>query len=185
VRILALSGSLRAGSHNTAVLRAARDLEIAGADVVLFDGLAQIPPYSEDVEAAGLPHDAVEALRSALGEADAVLIATPEYNGSFPGALKNALDWASRPFATNPLRGKPVAVVSASTGSFGGLWAQADLRRVLGTIGARVVETQVAIPKAHTRVDAAGELVHADTIEQVGGVLEALVAEAAPVPVAV
>ena len=95
----------------------------------------------------------VAALRSAIGEADAVLFATPEYNASIPGSLKNALDWVSRPLATNTLRNKPVAVVGASTGAFGAVWAQADLRKVLAAIGARVVEGEVAVGHAPTRFD--------------------------------
>src|SRR5690349_5011349 len=139
MRVLAIAGSLRAASHNAALLRAAAGTH-GDVEVVLYDGLKSIPPYDEDDEATAGP--AVQELRDAVADADAVLIATPEYNGSLPGALKNALDWASRPFDENPFRGKPVGVLSASTGSFGALWAQNDLRRVLGTMGARVIDSQ-------------------------------------------
>jgi chromate reductase len=126
VKVLGLSGSLRAGSHNSRLLRAAGDLLPEGAELVEFDGLKAIPPFDEDDEAAG--HEAVDALRAAIEDADVVLISTPEYNHSLPGQLKNALDWISRPIADSPLRGKPAAVVGASTGLFGAVWAQAEAR---------------------------------------------------------
>ena len=182
-RVLALSGSLRAGSHSTALLRAAAARAGDDLDLILYDGLRAIPPFDEDVEREGLEPAAVAHLRSALADADGVLIATPEYNGSVPGVLKNALDWASRPFATNPLRGKPVAVISASTGSFGGLWAQNDLRRILGTLGARVIDESVTVPLVHTLVDGVGELAHPETSDGLEGLLVALGSELARVPV--
>ena len=97
-------------------------------------------------------------LQQRIAAADAVLIATPEYNGSIPGALKNALDWASTPFPDNALRGKPVAVIGASTGGYGGMWAQAELRKVLGVIGARVVPADFSLAKAHEQFDEQGTL---------------------------
>jgi len=145
--ILAISGSLRSGSHNTRLLAATRRLLPAGAELEVFARLAEIPPYSEDEEHSTPP--AVAALKAAIAGADAVLIATPEYNGSIPGQLKNALDWVSRPPAQSPLRGKPAAVIGASTGLFGAVWAQAELRKVLKTIGARVVDSELPIPQAH------------------------------------
>jgi chromate reductase len=148
VRVLGISGSLRRDSHNTALLHEAVALLPTDVTIELWDGLKAVPPFDETDEAGPTPV-AVADLREAIVRADAVLVATPEYNGSVPGQLKNALDWVSRPYATNPLRGKPVLVVGASTGSFGALWAQADLRRVLGTLGARVLESGVAVPKAH------------------------------------
>src|SRR5579863_9119435 len=138
MRILGISGSLRRGSHNSALLRAAGSLLPPGAELVVYDGLREIPPYDEDMLAT--PPEAVVRLREAVAAADAVLIATPEYNHSIPGALKNALDWASRPFASNAFRGKPVAVIGASTGLFGAVWAQAETRKVLAAMGARVAE---------------------------------------------
>ena len=130
MRVLGISGSLRRDSYNSGLLRAAADLLPSGATLEVFDGLKAIPPYDadDDVEPAPAP---VQALREAIAGADAVLIATPEYNASIPGVLKNALDWASRPHATNPLRGKPAAVIGASTGMFGAVWAQADARKIL------------------------------------------------------
>ena len=124
MKVLGLSGSLRADSHNSRLLRVAADLLPPGAELIVFDGLKAIPPYDEDDEADG--HQAVDALRTAMVEADAVLVATPEYNHSLPGHFKNALDWVSRPITDSPLRGKPTAVVGASTGLFGAVWAQAE-----------------------------------------------------------
>jgi chromate reductase len=106
-----------------------------------------------------LPHPAVARLRQAIASADGVLIATPEYNGSIPGALKNALDWASRPFPDNSLRGKPVAVIGASTGLFGAVWAQAETRKVLAIIGADVTDHEFPVGQADTALDVNGGLV--------------------------
>ena len=129
-----------------------------------------MPPFDEDAEAAPAPA-AVADLRAAIAAADAVLFATPEYNGSVPGQLKNALDWVSRPYATNPLRNTPVAVVGASTGGFGAVWAQADLRRILARIGARVLDTELAVGHADTGFDE-------DVLESLAGVVNDLVSSA-------
>src|SRR5437588_9142441 len=157
MKILGISGSLRRDSHNTRVLAAARDLFPDEAELELWDGLKEIPPYDEDDDVEPAPA-AVARFRDAIAGADAVLFATPEYNSSVPGQLKNAVDWASRPLATNPLRNKPVAVVGASTGAFGAVWAQAELRKVLAATGARVVDGEVAVGHAHTRFGADGGL---------------------------
>lgn len=148
MRVLGLSGSLRRDSHNRALLRAAAAALPPGAELVEWDRIAELPAYDEDLDAAPAP-EPVRALREAIADADAILIATPEYNASLPGALKNALDWASRPFATNPLRGKPAAVVGASTGLFGAVWAQAEARKVLKTIGAEVLERELPVGQVH------------------------------------
>src|SRR5262249_57772013 len=108
-----------------------RELAPDGAELEIYDGLREIPPYDQDVQDHE-PPDAVRDLREQIAGADGLLFATPEYNGSIPGVLKNAIDWASRPFPDNALRGKPAAIVGASTGSYGALWAQQDLRRGLG-----------------------------------------------------
>jgi chromate reductase len=154
-RILGISGSLRRDSYNTKLLRAAA--EAAGPDVEfgLFEGLKAVPPYDEDDDVHPRPVS-VARLTSAIADADAVLFATPEYNSSIPGQLKNAVDWISRPVATNVLRNKPVAVVGASTGAFGAAWAQAELRKVLAALGARVLDLELAVPHAHTRFDEGG-----------------------------
>lgn len=159
MRVLGLSGSLRRDSHNRALLRAAAAELRPGAELVEWDRIAELPAYDEDVDSApGPTPEPVRALREAIADADAILIATPEYNASLPGALKNALDWASRPHATNPLRGKPAAVVGASTGLFGAVWAQAEARKVLATIGATVLERDLPVGQAHDAFDANGRL---------------------------
>ena len=175
MQILAISGSLRADSTNTALLRALREEAPAGIEIALYDGLKAIPAYDGDDDVVPGPAP-VEALRELVREADAVFFATPEYNSSVPGALKNALDWASRPLATNAFRNKPVAVVSASAGAFGGVWAAAELRKVLSTMGARVTEAELAIGHAHEKFDA-GRLVDHDARQGLRDALNTLVAE--------
>src|ERR671933_371941 len=157
MRVLGIAGSLRADSYNRKLLLAARELLPADVELELFDGLKEVPPYDEDDDVEPAPA-AVARLRAAIAGADAILFATPEYNSSIPGQLKNALDWASRPLATNVLRNKPVAVVGASTGMFGAVWAQAELRKVLAAIGARVAPGEAAVGHAHTRFDDDGRL---------------------------
>jgi chromate reductase len=173
VKVLAISGSLRRDSHNTALLRAAAERSPAGVELELWDGLKAVPPYDEDDDAELAPA-AVTALRSAVAGADAVLFATPEYNHSVPGSLKNAIDWVSRPLATNPLRNKPVAVVGASTGIFGAVWAQAELRKVLGALGARVLDRELAVGQAAQRI-AGGSVGDAEVLAE----LEDIVGELA------
>lgn len=157
MRVLGISGSLRHESHNSALLRAAAERLPAGAELIPYEQLAEIPPYDEDVEMQAVP-EPVRELRDAIRDADAILIATPEYNHSIPGQLKNALDWASRPAGKSALNGKPAAVVGASTGMFGAVWAQAELRKVLGAMGGRVIEAE--LPIAH-----AAELRHGDELD--------------------
>lgn len=182
MRILGISGSLRRDSHNTRLLLAASTELPQDAELVLFEGLRDIPPYDEDIDGEPSP-EAVTRLREALADADALLIATPEYNSSIPGQLKNALDWASRPRATSPLRFLPTAVIGASTGAFGAVWAQAELRKVLAASGARVVEGDLAVGHAHDRI-ADGAPIGDDLREQLRAVLAELVRQAAPAEVA-
>ena len=174
--ILGISGSLRRDSHNTALLRNAARLLPGGVRLELWDpdALKRIPPYDQDDDTNGHP-EPVQALREAIERADAVLFSTPEYNSSVPGQLKNALDWVSRPIAENPLRNKPVAVIGASTGAFGAVWAQAELRKVLGSMGARVTEGELAVGHAHERIDADGLLADAGQLEQLEEVVADLV----------
>ena len=172
--VLGISGSLRRDSHNTSLLRAAAELLPDGVELELWDGLKAVPPYDEDDDLAEAPA-AVADLRKAIAGADAILISTPEYNHSVPGQLKNALDWVSRPLATSPLRNKPVAVVGASMGAFGAVWAQAELRKVLAAIGARVIEGEVAVGHAHERFDEQGRLRGDDLREQLAEVVDGLV----------
>jgi chromate reductase len=181
VTILGVSGSLRRDSYNTKLLRAASELLPDGVELELWDGLKGVPPYDEEDDVEPVPA-AVARLRAAIAGADAVLVATPEYNASVPGQLKNALDWASRPLATNVLRNKPVAVVGATAGAFGAMWSQAELRKILATIGARVVEGGVAVGHAPTRFDGSGRLVDDRLREQLAEVLLALVAAVAARP---
>ncbi len=177
MKVLGISGSLRGDSHNTALLHAAAELLPDGVELELFDGLKAVPPYDEDDDVEPAPA-AVADLRDELAGADAVLFATPEYNHSVPGHLKNAIDWASRPLVTNPLRNMPVAVVGASKGAFGAVWAQAELRKVLAATGARVVDGEVAVGHAHDRFDVDGRLTDEALREQFAEVVATLVAVA-------
>ena len=147
MRVLGISGSLRRDSYNSALLRAAAERRPAGAERVEWERLGEIPPFDADLEAAETP-SVVEDLRAAVREADAFLLATPEYNHSLPGQLKNALDWISRPAGESALTGKPAAAIGASTGMFGAVWAQAEARKVLGALGGRVVEAELPVPRA-------------------------------------
>ena len=175
MKILAISGSLRAGSHNTDLLQAAAAVAPDGVDIRLYDGLKELPPYDADDDVPGERPEPVQRLKDALAEADAVLIATPEYNSSIPGVLKNALDWASRPVADNVLRGKPAAVIGASTGLFGAVWAQAEVRKVLSAIGAEVVDRELPVMQAHAQFDEYGNLREEDLRGQLAEHVTALV----------
>ena len=179
MKVLGVSGSLRRDSHNRRLLLEAAEHVPAGVELALFDGLKAVPPYDEDDDVVPA-HPAVAALREAIADADAVLFATPEYNSSVPGQLKNAVDWASRPRGSAALAGKPVAVIGTTTGSFGGVWAQADLKRILGTAGARVVAGEVAVPRAHERLAEHGRLVLDEHHDPLGALVEALLAEVRP-----
>jgi len=150
MRILGISGSLRAGSLNTQLLRLAAEELPEGVELELYEELASIPPFDQDL--VDLAPDEVEGLKEAVAESDAILVATPEFNGSIPGQLKNAIDWVSRPLADNPARGKPAAVIGASTSSFGGIWAQRELKKVLGIVGARVLDVELPVAKADQRL---------------------------------
>ena len=156
VQILAIPGSLRAGSWNAALLRLAQERAPEGVRVDIWEGLRHVPPFSEDHESEAVP-EPVDDLRSAIAAADALLVATPEYNGGAPGQLKNALDWASRPYGLAAVVGKPAGVISASTGSFGGRWAQEDVRKALRLSGAAVLGEGLAVGKAAERLVELGE----------------------------
>lgn len=175
--ILGLSGSLRKQSHNTALLRAAGAQLPPGIQFEVYDSLREIPPYDADRDLE--PADAAVArLREAIARADGVLIATPEYNGSIPGVLKNALDWGSRPFPDNALRGKPVAVIGASTGLFGAVWSQAETRKVLGVIGADVIDQELPIGQAESAFTDDGQLLDPEQRAAIAQLVEVLVARA-------
>ncbi len=153
--ILTISGSLRGDSYNLRLLREAGAQAPAAVRMTSWDGLRDVPAFDEDLESAPAPQ-AVAELRAAIEAADAVLISTPEYNGSVPGALKNALDWASRPHRASALSDKPVAVIGASPSPRGARAAVDDLCRVLGVIGADVLESVIAVESVHERFDEAG-----------------------------
>lgn len=180
MRVLGISGSLRADSHNTRLLRAAAGLLPPGAEMIVYGELRAVPPYDADDDSEPAPA-AVAELRAALAAADAVLVATPEYNSSVPGVLKNALDWASRPLATNALRNKPVAVIGASTGMFGAVWSQAECRKVLAAIGARVIDRELPVPTAHELLRDDCTLTQPDLETELRSILAELLAEVAPV----
>jgi chromate reductase, NAD(P)H dehydrogenase (quinone) len=173
MRILGISGSLRRDSHNTRLLRAAALALPPGVELELFDGLAAVPPYCEDADSEPAP-EAVAHLRERIAAADALLIATPEYNASIPGVLKNAIDWASRPFPDSVLRGKPVAVIGASTGLFGAVWAQAELRKVLHHAGAAVLDEELPVGMADYAFTSNGHLADAAVEGRLAKMVEAL-----------
>jgi chromate reductase len=180
MRVLGISGSLRRDSYNTQLLRVAGEMvESRGAEFELYDALKQVPPYDEDDDREVAPPAAAH-LRAAVADADAVLFSTPEYNHSIPGQLKNAVDWLSRPAGKGALTGKPAAVIGASAGMFGAVWAQAELRKVLGASGARVVEGEVPVGHAQTRFDPDGTFNEPNLAEQVQAVVDDLI-EAASV----
>ena len=149
MKVLAISGSLRRDSLNTRLLRAAAELAPSGVEVELLDPsvLKELPIYDQDDDGVN-PPVAARRLRGAIRLADAILIATPEYNGTIPGGLKNAIDWASRPFSEAALTHKPAAVLGASTGLFGAVWAQAETRKSLSIAGAEVLEDEFPLGQA-------------------------------------
>ncbi|HLY85968.1 MAG TPA: NAD(P)H-dependent oxidoreductase [Gaiellaceae bacterium] len=180
MRVLAVSGSLRESSFNTSLLRAAIEAAPDGIELELWEGLGELPLYDDDLE-SDTP-ESVRRLRDEWGAADAILFSTPEYNGSVPGGLKNAIDWASRPGQDAVLRNKTVAVIGASTGQFGALWAQQDLKRILGIAGARVVGTEIPVGRAEERFDPEGRLLDGEIFDQLRLHLTTLASEAVPAP---
>jgi chromate reductase len=174
LEVLGIAGSLRAASYNRALLRAARELAPPGISLRSFEGLREIPPYDGDVEATGVPPPVV-AFKQAVEAAGAVLIATPEYNYSIPGVLKNALDWCARPPGKSSFKGKVVAITGASTGAMATVRAQADLRRVLAAMGAIVVPApEVLVAQADRKRDASGAYADEGTRKFLGMLLEEL-----------
>jgi chromate reductase len=174
MRVLAISGSLRAASHNTALLREAAGLAPSDVEIELYPSLEALPPYNEDRDTETPPAE-VTRLRKAISGADAVLIATPEYNGTVPGQLKHAIDWASRPKGERAvLWGKPTAVIGASTSQYGALWAQDHVRKALGLAGARVLESGVAVARADEQFSERGTLLDGETRAQLEDVLAEL-----------
>lgn len=174
VHVLGIPGSLRSASYNAALLRAAQEIAPEAMQIETFD-LHEIPPYDADVEAEGDPEPVV-ALKQAIEEADALLIASPEYNRGTPGVLKNAIDWASRPPLASPLAGKPVAVMGATTGMSGTKYAQEQLRQALSFPRAYVVEGgELRVPEAFLKIED-GSVTDPKTRDGIAAVLEALAA---------
>ncbi len=173
MRVLAISGSLRAASYNTALLRAAAELAPEGVEVELLDGLQSLPPYNEDHD-TDQPAPEVAALRQRIAEADAVLFATPEFNGTMPGQLKQVVDWASRPHGQGALWGKPVAVIGASVTDYGAIWAQDHLRRSLGIAGARVLDLELPVSQAQERFDQDGVLIDLELRDRLSEIVDEL-----------
>ena len=150
-KVLALVGSLRAASINRQIAELATEVAPEGVTVTVFEGLGDLPFYNEEIDDAMnadiQPVAEVAALRAAAAEADAALVVTPEYNGSFPAVVKNAIDWLSRPFGDSALKGKPLAVIGGSFGQYGGVWAHDDTRKSFGIAGARVIESiKLSVP---------------------------------------
>ncbi|MGQ0774855.1 MAG: NADPH-dependent FMN reductase [Pseudonocardiales bacterium] len=160
IRVLGISGSLRAASTNTKLLYVAAGLVSSGVRLELWHDLGLVPPFNEDDE--HVPPQPVRALRTAISDADALLIATPEYNSSIPGQLKNAVDWASRPYGHGVLHAKPVAVVGASASAYGAARAQAELRKALTTAGAQVLDRALRVARAHEAFGPEGQLLDPD-----------------------
>lgn len=174
IKILSFAGSLRKGSYNKALVRAAVELAPENVAMEVFD-LEGIPPYNQDLE--NTPPEKVTEFKEKIKSADALLIATPEYNYSVSGVLKNAIDWASRPKTGNPLEGKPVAIMSASIGRLGGARAQYHLRQSFIFLNMHPVnQPEVMLPSAADNVDANGRLTNEQTRELIRQLLEALVA---------
>jgi chromate reductase, NAD(P)H dehydrogenase (quinone) len=182
MRVLAISGSLRRDSHNQRLLRAAAKLLPPEAELVEYAELKAIPPFDEDDENAPAP--AVVQWREAIEAADALLFATPEYNSSIPGQLKNAVDWASRPSTEAVLRNKPAAVIGTSTGMFGAVWAQAELRKVLAAAGARVIDQELPVASADEAFNEDGSLNDRGLTLELAGILTELLYDAQSRPIA-
>jgi chromate reductase len=173
VKILGFVGSLRKGSYNKALMRAAVELTPEDAAIEVFD-LEGIPPFNQDLERQ--PPQVVKEFKAKIREADAILIASPEYNYSVPGVLKNAIDWASRPYGDNAFEGKPVAIMSASIGSLGGARAQYHLRQSFIFLDMHPLNhPEVMMPFAQDNVDANGNVTNDETKRLIRELLEALV----------
>jgi len=169
-KIAAISGSLRTGSWARALVRAAAKRLPAGVDLTIWDGLEGIPPFNQDREDDPV-HPAVAEMRELIAGCDVLLIVTPEYNHSMPGVLKNALDWASRPYGSCVLQGKPVAAVGTSPLPTGGASALSDLTRLLTAIRAELIETDLTVPLVHTRIDSKDQFCDAELAGRVDQLL--------------
>lgn len=152
IKVLALVGSLRAASINRQIAELAAAVAPDGVSVTVFEGLGELPFYNEEIDDAVSPEVSeapapVAALRAAAADADAALVVTPEYNGSIPAVVKNAIDWLSRPYGNSALKGKPLAVIGGSMGQYGGVWAHDETRKSFGIAGATVVDAiKLSVP---------------------------------------
>ncbi|BBY11426.1 NAD(P)H-dependent oxidoreductase [Mycobacterium marseillense] len=181
IKILALVGSLRAASINRQIAELAAAVAADGVTVTVFEGLGELPFYNEEIDDAmnadAPPLAPVAALRAAAADADAALVVTPEYNGSIPAVVKNAIDWLSRPFGDGALQGKPLAVIGGSFGRYGGVWAHDESRKSFGIAGARVVDSiKLSVP--FTTLDGRAPAEHAELSANVRDVVGKLAAEA-------
>ena len=179
-KILALVGSLRAASINRQIAELAVAVAADDVTVTIFEGLGELPFYNEEIDYAmnteAAPLGPVAALRAAAADADAALVVTPEYNGSYPAVIKNAIDWLSRPFGEGALKGKPLAVIGGSFGRYGGVWAHDDTRKSFGIAGARVVDAiKLSVPFKTLEGKAPAE--HAELSANVRDVVGKLAAE--------
>ncbi|WP_116376083.1 NAD(P)H-dependent oxidoreductase [Mycobacterium sp. MFM001] len=173
---MALVGSLRAASVNRQIAQLAVDLAPDGVTVTVFDGLGELPFYNEDIDNESDVPAGVTALRAAAADADAALVVTPEYNGTIPAVIKNAIDWLSRPFGNSALKGKPLAVIGGSLGRYGGVWAHDETRKSFGIAGPRVVEAiKLSVPL--TSLDGRHPSEHAELTASVRDVVGKLAAE--------
>lgn len=180
IKILALVGSLRTASINRQIAELAAAVAPEGVSVTIFEGLNDVPFYNEEIDEAmnadARPLDPVAALRAAAADADAALVVTPEYNGSIPAVIKNAIDWLSRPFGDGALKGKPLAVIGGSFGRYGGVWAHDETRKSFGIAGARVVDSiKLSVP--FTTLDGKAPAEHGELTANVRDVVGKLVAE--------
>jgi chromate reductase len=173
IKILAVSGALRSASSNSALIRAAQELAPEGVEVEIFDGIAELPFFDQDLEAE--PPASVVKWREAIAAVDGVLLATPEYNYSTSGVLKNAIDWASRPYGQSVLTHKPAALMGASASDFGTVRAQNHVRAAFHQFeGDLVLKPEVHIGRNYERFDADGRLVDETSRNLVAGLLAAL-----------
>jgi len=178
--ILVLVGSLRAGSTNRQLAEAAVEASAENVNLTIFEGLGEIPFYNEDVDVEGSVPEAAARFRAAVAEADAVLVLTPEHNGTVPAVLKNSIDWSSRPYGAGSIAGKPVAVIGTAFGQFGGVWAQDEARKSYGIAGARVLEEiKLSIPSSVIRFAEIHPRDDADALAQVSEVVASVAAAVA------
>lgn len=174
-KVLTLVGSLRNGSTNQQLAEASSHNAPEGMEISVFSGLENIPFYNEDNDVEGGVPAAAQALRDAATEADALMLVTPEYNGTMPAVLKNAIDWLSRPFGAGALKDMPTVVVGTAFGQYGGVWAQDEARKALNIAGANVLESvKLAIPNSVVRFAELHPKDDAEVVEQVSTVLKSI-----------